>query len=71
MIVQEAKDGIGREFRLSMFNSGILGRFDIIRRVKPDGTICGDFIEAHAEDCQFKQEQPLSLQKKKHEQKTV
>lgn len=65
MTVQEAQNSIGKEFRLSLFNSGILGRFDIIRRVKIDGYILGDFISAPCEACQLKLPQPAQLKKQK------
>lgn len=62
MTQQEATANIGQPFKIIGF-TGMIGRFDTIRRVDPDGTIHGDFLEAHCDDCRFKEEQPAHLKK--------
>lgn len=42
---------------------GLLGEFDIIRRVTVQGFIIGDKIEAPCEICRLKKEQPEQLKK--------
>lgn len=64
MNLQEAQAAIGQPFKWKFATGdGLAAKFDIIRSVDPDGTIHGDFIEAHCEDCRFKQEQPEHLKK--------
>lgn len=66
MTPEQARENIGQQFRLSGYGDGLLSRFDTIRLVTEDGKVYGDFIEAHAHDCQLKQEQPEQLKKSKH-----
>lgn len=63
MTIQQAKDSIGLPFKVTAFTSGALAQFDTIIRVDSDGTIHGDFIEAHCDDCRLKQDQPDHLKK--------
>lgn len=64
MTIQEANSNIGQPFKVI----GLSGtRFDTIIRVDLDGTIHGDFIEAHCEDCRLKEEQPDHLKNAQHE----
>lgn len=63
MTVQEAKENIGQPFKWIYGGNGVLGKFDTIREIDKDGTIHGDFLEAHHDDCRFKQEQPDHLKK--------
>lgn len=67
MTIAEAKESIGKEFKLSWITSGLAARFDIIRRVDESGVIHGDWLEAPAQDCRLKQEQPEQLKKNKDE----
>lgn len=56
MTHDEALNNIGQPFRWLSYR-----RFDIIRKVKSDGTIVGDFIEAHCLQCRLKGDQPEQL----------
>jgi hypothetical protein len=60
MTPEEAKSSMGKEFKI-MDMAGL--KFDTIRFVDNDGTIHGDFIEAHCSDCRLKMEQPTQLKK--------
>jgi hypothetical protein len=62
MTIVEAKMNINQPFKLVGF-SGLLGSFDKIREVLPDGTIRGDFLEAHCNHCRLKKDQPIQLTK--------
>jgi hypothetical protein len=61
----EALKNIGQPFKWSL-----CVKWDVIRSVSDDGYIKGDFIEAPAEDCRLKQEQPIWL-KAKNENKNL
>lgn len=61
MTIDTARANIGQPFRWKSYK-----RFDIIRKVKDDGYIKGDFIEAPCEDCNLKQNQPEQLKKQTH-----
>ena len=63
MTTEEALNKGGKEFKLLIAGA----RFDIIREVKPDGTIIGDFTEAHCNDCRLKLDQPEHLKKQTNE----
>lgn len=65
MTTQEANDNIGQEFKTTFLKGG---KFDIIRKVDPDGVIHGDFLIAYAKDCRLKGPEPESL-KHSHKQK--
>ncbi len=58
MTLEEAKSNIGKPFKIMGFAGGAAGGFDTIRSVEENGMIHGDFIQALAEDCRLKQEQP-------------
>lgn len=60
MTKKEAADNIGQPFKVIGFPT----KFDTIRKVDQDGTIHGDFIEAHCNDCRFKEKQPDHLKPK-------
>lgn len=64
MTIQEANSNIGQPFKLIGFTGGIMSRFDQIMRVDDDGTIHGDFLEAHCGDCRLKEAQPAHLRKR-------
>lgn len=61
MTIDQAKNNIGSNFKVTAFGSGLLGEFDIIRTVDENGFIEGDFIIAHCEDCRLKQEVPAQF----------
>jgi hypothetical protein len=56
------RQNIGKEFKVKGF-TGLSGSFDKILSVDNDGTVRGEFIEAHVDDCRLKQEQPEHLKK--------
>jgi hypothetical protein len=60
MHMQEAIQGIGKPFKVLL--PGV--KADIIRNVDMDGTVHGDFLEAHCWDCRLIGEQPEHLKKK-------
>jgi hypothetical protein len=62
MTPEEAKSSMGKEFKI-MDMAGL--KFDTIRFVDNDGTIHGDFIEAHCSDCRLKMDQPTQLKNSK------
>lgn len=66
MTIEEAKSNIGQPFKLNWIKA-LGGKFDIIREVREDGTIVGDFYEAPAEDCRLKLDQPEQLKKRQPE----
>lgn len=66
MKIEEAKANIGQPFKLNWIKV-LSGKFDIIREVDIDGWIIGDFLEAPAQDCRLKAEQPEQLKKKQPE----
>lgn len=68
MNIQEALNNIGKEFKVIDFTSGLLARFDILREVREDFTLVGDWIEAPVWMCRLKNEQPEHL--KKHDEET-
>ena len=49
---ETAIQNIGQPFKVI----GLGMSFDIIRKVDQDGTVHGDFTEAHCSDCRLKQE---------------
>ena len=67
MTREEALNNIGQSFR-PIDPGSLPGKFDTIREVQEDGTIIGDIIEMHHDDCRLKQSQPEQLKKLKHEQ---
>lgn len=66
MLIKEAQLNIGQPFKIGWLTSGLLSHFDIIKEVKPDGTVLGDFIIAACHDCRLKELQPIHLQKSKN-----
>lgn len=66
MTIEEAKENIGQPFKLNWIKA-IGGEFDTIRGVRADGWVIGDFLEAPAEDCRLKMDQPVQLKKKQSE----
>lgn len=63
MTLEEAKANVGKPFKWIDGGTGITGRFDTIRGVGEDGTVYGDFLAAHHNDCRFKQDQPDQLKR--------
>lgn len=62
MTIQEAKENIGKEFKLNWVSgTGAAAQFDIIKFVDANGWIHGEWLSAPAEDCRLKQEQPEQL----------
>ena len=60
MTIGEANNNIGQPFKLTLFTGA---KMDIIKRVKEDGTIIGEFIAAHCEDCRLKEAVPENFKK--------
>jgi hypothetical protein len=65
MTLEEAKANIGKPFKWLGAASGAAAQFDVIKGVSKDGTVYGDWLAAHHDDCRLKQDQPEHL--KKHE----
>lgn len=59
MTKEEALANIGHPFKV--IDSGM--KWDIIREVKEDGEIIGDFVDAYCGDCRLKMEQPEHLKR--------
>lgn len=57
MTLQEAKDNIGKPFKVIDWTCN----FDTIQSVDDQGKIHGEWLIAHHTDCQLKQEQPNAL----------
>ena len=64
MTIQEANNNIGKPFKMIGFTGGLMSEFDTIIRVDADGTIHGNYIEAHCDDCRLKQAQPEQLRRR-------
>lgn len=58
MTISEATQAIGQPFKYSLCS-----KWDVIKEVRPDGYIIGEFIEAPADECRLKQEIPEGLKK--------
>lgn len=56
MTIEEAQANIGKPFKYFLCRT-----WDIIKDVRNDGVIVGEWLEAPAEDCRLKQEQPEAL----------
>ena len=54
MTLEEAKANVGNPFKwIHGGTSGACAKFDTIRGVDKDGTVYGDWLAAHHEDCRF------------------
>lgn len=60
MTISEANNNIGQPFKLTLFAGA---KMDVIKEVQRDGTIIGEFIEAHCEDCRLKEAVPENFKK--------
>lgn len=68
MTLEEAQSNIGQPFRWKEGGNGICGKFDVIKHVSKHGIISGEFLQAHHDDCRFKQDQPEHLKKHTYEE---
>lgn len=67
MTLEEVKANIGKPFKWLGATSGAAAQFDTIRGVSKDGTVYGDWLAAHHDDCRLKGEQPEHLKKQSDE----
>ena len=67
MTISEAKNSIGKPFKLSWVKpkSGLAANFDKIKSVDPSGWVHGEWLSAPAEDCRLKGEVPPGLARAK------
>jgi len=70
MTTQEAKQSIGKPFKLDIPGSGLLHKWDELASVDESGTINGKFLSGHASNFRLKNDVPEKLRKQHRAAKT-